>query len=71
VTELVQKVGGSKETSCIADAVCCTVFGFCGLLPLLCGRVFRTGVGNVDLWVDSNKRPLALEPNQWQNRPNW
>jgi hypothetical protein len=74
VAELVAKVssqhGQDNGFGCI-DFMCCTAFGLFGLCPCMCGRMFRTGIGQIDLWLDSNKRPLALMPNGWQCRPNW
>ncbi len=46
------------------SALCCLTFPFCS-------RIFRNEIGQIDLWLDGSKRPLALEPNSWQFRPNW
>jgi hypothetical protein len=69
--EIVRRVNGDRNGAAetCSNALCCLV-GCCGCATLCCGRLFRTGVGEIDLWLDSSKRPLALEPNQWQWRPN-
>jgi len=63
---------GSSAASCgCGDVLCCLVCGPFGLSQLCCGRLFNTGVGIIDLWLDGNKQPYALDSNQWQFRPNF
>jgi len=71
VVEQVSKTHGASNSFGCTDAMCCMVCGLFGVLPWCCGRSFRTGVGEISVWLDSNKRPLALQPNTWQLRPNW
>jgi hypothetical protein len=76
MSEIVATInGGSGRQTSGCDVLsdgCCLLVGCCGLLAALGGRCcFRMGVGQIDLWLDSSKRPLALEPNVWQCRPNF
>jgi regulator of protease activity HflC (stomatin/prohibitin superfamily) len=67
---IINGAGNAQGSCCTGGNIACFLLGACGLCTMCCGRTIRSGIGEVEIWLDSDRRPQAMLPNSWQLRPN-